>query len=126
LLRARLLDDGGYFAEALAELRGVSVSEYSDPVDRCEYTYRLGRIYDGLGRNDEAILAYDSAIRAGEQLTAYYSARAALQAGYIFEKRGDKARAIGYFERCLSMRDHDYKNSLDQRAKAGIERCKGE
>jgi hypothetical protein len=126
LLRARLLDDGGYFTEALAELRGVSVSEYSDPVERCEYTYRLGRIYDGLGKDDEAIAAYDTAIGEGEQLTAYYAARAALQAGYIYEKRGDKARAIGYFERCLSMRDHDYKNSLDQRAKAGIERCKGE
>lgn len=123
LLRARLLSDGGYFGEAL---QGLSGSAFSDPVDRCEYTYRLGRIYDGLGKDDEAIGAYVNTIRAGGMLREYYAARAALQAGYIYERRGDKARAIAYFQRCIDMKDHDYKNSLDQRAKAGIARCKGE
>jgi tetratricopeptide (TPR) repeat protein len=86
----------------------------------------MGRIYDGLGRDSAAIGAYDKTIAIGEQLQAYYAARAALQAGYIYERRGDKTRAVVYFERCLGMKDHDYKNSLDQRAKAGIARCKGE
>ena len=45
-----------------------------------------------------------------------------MQAGYIYERRSDKTRAIAYFQRCLDMKDHDYKNSLDQRAKAGIAR----
>jgi tetratricopeptide (TPR) repeat protein len=125
LLRARLLSDGGYFAEALQGLRDYGPANFPDPVEKCEYTYRLGRIYDGLGRDDEAILAYESTVGAGANLREYYAARAALQAGYIFEKRGDKTRAIAYFQRCLDMKDHDYKNSLDQRAKAGIARCKG-
>jgi tetratricopeptide (TPR) repeat protein len=126
LLKARLLSDGGYFAEALQGLQGLGAANFSDPVDKCEYTYRLGRIYDGLGKGDEAIRAYEGAIVAGAYLREYYAARAALQAGYIYERRGDKARAIVYFQRCLDMKDHDYKNSLDQRAKAGIARCKGE
>ena len=126
LLKARLLSDGGYFAEALQGLQGLGPANFSDPVDKCEYTYRLGRIYDGLGKDDEAIKAYESAIGAGAYLREYYAARAALQAGYIYERRGDKARAIVYFQRCLDMKDHDYKNSLDQRAKAGMARCKGE
>lgn len=126
LLKARLLDDGGYFAEALQVLQGMLPSELKDQVERCEYTYRLGRIYDGLGRGDEAVAAYTAAIRLGEYLKEYYAARAALQAGYIYEQRGDKARAVSLYEQCLSMPDHDYKNSLDQRAKAGIARCKGE
>jgi tetratricopeptide (TPR) repeat protein len=126
LLRARLLDDGGYFAEALQGLRPYGPADFSDPVEKCEYAYRLGRIYDGLGQDDEAILAYESTIGAGAGLREYYAARAALQVGYIFERRGDKARAILYFQRCLDMKDHDYKNSLDQRAKAGIARCKGD
>lgn len=124
LLKARLLSDGGYFTEALQGMQGVG--PFADPVDRCEYTYRLGRIYDGLGKDEEAIGAYVNTIRSGEFLREYYSARAALQAGYIYERRGDKARAIAYFQRCIDMKDHDYKNSLDQRAKAGIARCKGE
>ncbi len=126
LLKARLLTDGGYYPEALQGLQGMSSANFVDPVDRCEYAYRLGRIYDGLGKEDEAVGAYTTTIGTGMQLKEYYAARAALQAGYIYERRGDKPRAIAFFEQCLGMKDHDYKNSLDQRAKAGIARCKGE
>jgi predicted negative regulator of RcsB-dependent stress response len=56
--------------------------------------------------------------------TAYFAARAALQAGQILEKRGQKLEAIAFYEQCLAMEEHSYKNSLDQRAKAGIARCK--
>jgi tetratricopeptide (TPR) repeat protein len=126
LLRARLLSDGGYLPEALQGLAGLGPGNFTDPVERCEYTYRLARIYDGMGKDEEAITAYRNTIQTGEYLREYYAARAALQAGYIYERRGDKARAIAFFQRCLDMKDHDYKNSLDQRAKAGIARCKGE
>src|SRR5277367_4226470 len=64
------------------------------PVERCEDAYRMGRIYDGLGRDSAAIGAYDKTIAIGEQLQAYYAARAALQAGYIYERRGDNSRAV--------------------------------
>ena len=126
LLQARLLDDGGYFSEALQVLEGMGSQELRDAGERCEYTYRLGRIYDGLGRFGEALEAYRGTIRLGEHLREYYAARAALQAGYIYEQRGDKVKAVELYEKCLSMPDHDYKNSLDQRAKAGMARCKGE
>jgi tetratricopeptide (TPR) repeat protein len=86
----------------------------------------MGRIYDGLGRWNEALSAYQATIGIGAEMKEYFAARAALQAGYICEQRGDKTGAINFFEKCLSLKDHDYKNSLDQRAKAGIERCKGE
>jgi hypothetical protein len=42
----------------------------------------------------------------------------------IYEKKGLKAKAIAAYEECLDMDGHSYKNSLDQRAKAGIARCK--
>ena len=126
LLKARLLSDGGYFNEALQSLQGTAAANFSDPAERCEYAYRLGRIYDGMGKDGEAINAYVSTIRTGEHLKEYYAARAALQAGNICERRGEKDKAIGYYQQCLGMKDHDYKNSLDQRAKAGIARCKGE
>jgi tetratricopeptide (TPR) repeat protein len=126
LLRARLLTDGGYLVEALRSLQGVSTSGFMRPEDRCELAYRLGRIYDGLGRKDEAIAAYLTTIKTGEGLREYYAARAALQVGYIYEGRGDCEKAIEFFQKCLSLKDHDYKNSLDQRAKSGIARCRGE
>jgi tetratricopeptide (TPR) repeat protein len=126
LLRARLLSDGGYYPEALQLLQGRKEAEFSSPEEKCELAYRLGRIYDGLGRRDEAITAYLATLRTGEHLKEYFAARAALQIGYIYEQRGDKAHAIAYFQKCLGLKDHDYKNSLDQKAKAGVARCKGE
>jgi tetratricopeptide (TPR) repeat protein len=118
LLQARLLTDGGYFEEALRVLQGVSTSSFTRPEDRCELAYRLARIYDGLGRKDEAITAYLTTIKTGEGLREYYAARAALQVGYIYEGRGDCERAEAFFQKCLSLKD--------QRAKSGIARCKGE
>jgi tetratricopeptide (TPR) repeat protein len=123
LLKARLLDDGGNYTQALQVLSGTQVSNFSEDQDRLEYNYRMGRIYDALGRKDEAIRAYQDALQLGEYRHEYYGARAALQMGYIYEARGDKKKAIVYFRKVLSMKSHDYKNALDQKAKAGLERC---
>ncbi len=124
LLKARLLNDGGYHSEALLLFIGKTTSDFTTVEDRLEFAYRLARIYDGLGRKDEAIAAYLTTIKTGAERKEYYAARAALQAGYIYESRGERETAIAFFQKCLNLKDHDYKNSLDQRAKAGIERCK--
>ena len=124
LLKARLLDDGGYIREALDVLQGKSSSDFVTPEEKLEFAYRLGRIYDDQGRSDEAIAAYLTTIKLGEHRREYYAARAALQIGYLYEKRSQAQMATAYFQKVISMKDHDYKNSLDQKAKAGIERCK--
>src|SRR5579872_6653057 len=49
LLRARLLSDGGYFTEALSLLQGISPAGFATAEEKCEYAYRIARIYDGLG-----------------------------------------------------------------------------
>jgi tetratricopeptide (TPR) repeat protein len=123
LLKARLLDDGGYYAQALLVLSGKQLSSFPDIQDQLEYSYRIGRIYDALGRKSEAITAYKQALQLGQNRREYYGARAALQMGYIYESRGDKKTAGIYFKKVLDMKSHDYKNALDQKAKAGIERC---
>ncbi|HEY4935727.1 MAG TPA: hypothetical protein VII44_04065 [Puia sp.] len=123
LLRARLLDDGGYYNEALQVLADKQISSFPDPADQLEYSYRTGRIYDALNRKTEAMASYQEALRLGENRREYYGARAALQIGYIYESRGDKKNALIYFKKVLEMKLHDYKNALDQKAKAGIERC---
>ncbi len=123
LLRARLLDDGGYYNESLALLNGLSVSYFRDPADQLELTYRQGRLLDALNRKDEAIAAYQKTVRQGEHSSAHYAARAALQTGYIYEQRADKKTAVIWFRRVLEMKNHEYKNSLDQKARAGLARC---
>ena len=126
LLKARLLNDGGYNKEALQLFQGKTVNSFTKEEEQLEFVYRLGRLYDDVNNSELAIQYYNSAIKLGEKSTEYYAARAALQIGMIYEKRGDKKSAIHYYEICIGMDDHDYKTSLDQRAKSGIARCKGE
>ena len=106
-------------------LQGKSGSDFSLPEEKVELAYRLARIYDELSEEANAIQAYLTTIKTGEKLKEYYAARAAIQLGNIYEKKGDKNTAMAYYQRCRDMGDHDYKDSLDQKAKAGIERCKG-
>ena len=126
LLKARLLSDGGYGQDAAALLQGKTENDFAGEVEKLEFNYRMARINDDLGRYDDAIRYYIITIKKGEHRKEYFAARAALQAGQICEARGQKALAIQYYQQCLDMDDHEYKDSLDQRAKAGIARCKGE
>ena len=123
LLKARLLSDGGYFQEALALLNNKNLNSFVLEGEKLEYQYRLGRINDDLKKDEQAIVYYNSAINLGITSKEYYAARAALQIGEIYEREGKKKLAIPYFEKCLSLKDHEYKNSLDQKAKAGLQRC---
>jgi tetratricopeptide (TPR) repeat protein len=123
LLSARLLNDGGYNREALKLLHGKTIDNFSRIQDKLEFAYRAGRLYDDLGNKDQAIAFYKQAISLGEGRKEYYAARAALQIGFIYERKSDCANAVAWFRKTLSMKDHDYKNSLDQKSKAGLERC---
>ena len=123
LLQARLLNDGGYHSEALRLLQGKRLTDFNVTEHKLEFAYRVGRIYDDMNRDDEAILFYKQSIVLGEKRKEHFAARAALQMGYIYESRNNKTEALTWYDRCLKMKDHDFKNSLDQRAKAGIERC---
>lgn len=125
LLKARLLSDGGFQNEALAVLAGKSSNDFTEEEDKLEFMYRVGRIYDDLDRYDEALKAYQATINFGRNRTEYFAARAALQMAIIFEKQGNIAKAVSYYQQCIDMDDHDYKDSLDQKAKAGLARCHG-
>ncbi|WP_143305026.1 tetratricopeptide repeat protein [Chitinophaga vietnamensis] len=125
LLKVRLLSDGGYFNDALKLLLTKKAADFSGMEEKLEYAYRLGRIYDETGQDDKAITMYDVTIKVGANRPEYYAARAALQMGYIYEKRNEKAKAAQCYQQCLEMKGHDYKNSLDQRAKAGLQRING-
>lgn len=125
LLKARLLSDGGYHTEAYKLLQGKTSNDFSNIEDKLDFAYRAARIFDDLGRKDDAIRNYLVAIKLGENRREHYAARAALQIGMIYEERGDKATALKYYEQCMNMEGHEYKDSLDQKAKSGIARCKG-
>ncbi|HUX83795.1 MAG TPA: tetratricopeptide repeat protein, partial [Chitinophagaceae bacterium] len=126
LLRARLLSDGGYFDQAMDLIQGLHVSDFPDPADKVEWVYRMGRIEALEGKTSEAIVFYDLATRIGGSGSAYFAARAALELGGIYEKGGQKDKALLFYRKCLDMHEQEYKDYLDQLAKAGINRITGD
>ena len=123
LLRARLYSDGGYYSEALRLLHGKSANDFATPEEKLEFNYRVGRIYDEVARDPEALGFYRRAIDQGKTRHEYYASRAALQIAFIYEEQGQHKTALTWFQTCINMKDHEFKNSIDQRAKAGIDRC---
>ncbi|MEO8584465.1 MAG: hypothetical protein ABI415_11745, partial [Flavitalea sp.] len=122
LLKARLLNDGGYYHEALILLQGKQMSDFKKEEQKIEFAYRVGRLYDDLQRDNEAVTFYRQVVVMGEKRKEYFAARSALQLAFIAEQQGDKKQAAYWFNRCLGMKGHDFKNSLDQKAKAGLVR----
>ncbi|MFN8276417.1 MAG: hypothetical protein U0T84_02950 [Chitinophagales bacterium] len=122
LLRARLLFDGGYFQKALEALPPENTR--ASALWQTEYSYRKARILHEWGRTAEALTAYQKTINNGKQLNRYFAPNAAYQMGLIYLDQGDTTRAREYFNYTLNFQNHEYKNSLDQKAKAALNQLK--
>lgn len=124
LLKARLYFDGGYYNNALASLKSKEVNELKIPRDKIELYYRLGRIYDQMGKDADALANYQKAISLGSGATYYYAANSALLSGLIYEQKRDHKKAADYYNLTLKMKNHEYQNSIDNQAKDGLKRIK--
>jgi tetratricopeptide (TPR) repeat protein len=122
LLQTRLLSDGGYYNQALTMLTAVDVNKYSAVADKLEYYFRLARVYDELGKDAKAIQYYQITLNMGRDRQEHFAARSSLQMGFIYERSGKIADAVARYRACLDMRHHDFQSSIDQQAKAGIDR----
>lgn len=124
LLKAQLLTDGGYYHKAQKILSATTPDDYNTIPLQLEYYFRLARVNDELGSTKTAIQHYKKAIEIGRNRPEQYAARSALQLGFLYEKNAQGENAARMFELALSMQDHDFKNSIDQQAKAGINRLR--
>jgi tetratricopeptide (TPR) repeat protein len=125
LLKARLLYDGGYYDEAKDILIDKKADSFQSLKDKIEYAYRSGRIYDALGKDDLAIGFYQNTINIGKNERYYFAANSALSIGMIYENRKDYAKAKLYYNIAINMKNHDYENSIESKAKAGLRRIGG-
>ncbi|MBL7924881.1 MAG: hypothetical protein JNL88_11835 [Bacteroidia bacterium] len=122
LLRARLLFDGGYYQRSLNELAGRSLTLFPTVKAQLEYTYRLARIFDKMEKKDKALQLYENTHKNGASHPYYFAASSALYIGQLYEDQGNKVKATEWYKKTLEMRDHEYQNSIDQKAKAGLNR----
>lgn len=122
LLRARLLSDGGYHEKAYALLvqkafRYTEGSKYG-----IEFSYRMGRITQALKNYPEALGYYQATIEKGADKPMYFACSAALNTGLIYESIHNNAKAIANYKDCLEINPKEYKKSLHQKARSGLQR----
>jgi len=123
LLKTRLLFDGGYYAKALKIIRPKKAGDFSKGIERTEYFYRKGRIYDVLNNIDLAKAFYLEAIQEGILLPQYYASYATLYLAEMYERNGDDVNAKKYFKMSMSYdANKEYKKSIEHRAKNGLDR----
>lgn len=123
LLKSRLLFDGGYYEEAHDLLIREEKNNKPEGMEELlEYRYRLARIHHKSGNYPRARDYYKLTYDSGKKNPYYFAANSALQLGLIAEKNKDFSDAIFWFERCIELRDHEYRTSLQQKARAGLNR----
>lgn len=120
LIKARFLNDGGYHSEALSLLDKVQVPA----AFQLENYYRRAKLFQDSGNSDSAIIYYKKTIDLGVNDKRYFSAKSALSLGILYEQKGDKVNAKKWFQQCIDSADHESEASLEQRAKAGLQRVK--
>lgn len=122
LLKARLFYDGGYYDKAQDILSDKKMDSFKSQKDKIEYTYRSGRIYDALGKYDLAIAFYQNTISMGKNERYYFAANSALSIGMIYEKKKNYPQAKSFYNTAISMKNHDYESSIENKAKEGLKR----
>lgn len=122
LLKSRLYYDGGYYNQALDVLLKNDKYPTQHANSRLEYYYRLGRVYQAQSNATKAIPCLKYVLTYGEAAHSYYAANAALQMGLMYETDQKWTSALHYFNKCLEIDSEEYKTSLHQKAKSGVQR----
>ncbi len=124
LLKVRFYTDGGYYAEAQEALKAILPSDLVSYKDQTEYYYRKARLAHRTGEFSVAKLFYQQSIDMTKDNPWYFGANSALQLGYIARDNKEYDKAKKYFELALSFKKHEYKSSIDGKAKSALEELK--
>jgi len=123
LLQARLLSDGGYYEQAIEVIESIDSAKLCENLVHCvELLYRKARTYHLQSSENHAIRLYTETIVKGKELKEYFAANSALMLGNIYETQQNNDEAIRYYNICLSLPFEEYRGSIQQKAKAGLQR----
>jgi len=125
LTKARYFTDGGYYEEANEVLENISPQERVTKRDQAEFPYRKARLFHKQNKLQEAKMFYEQTIQSTAQEPWYFAPNACLQLGYIALFESDKRTAKLYFEQALTYKKHEYKNSIDSKAKSALAQLSG-
>ncbi len=121
ILKVRLSTDGGYYKEAKEELQEIKPTDLTSPKDQTEFYYRKARLAHRTNDLSAAKLFYQQTIDMTGSNSWYFAPNSALQLGYIYQASRDYVSARKYFEKALSYKKHEYKDSIDGKARSAID-----
>ncbi|MFN8691590.1 MAG: hypothetical protein ACK5XL_16475 [Cyclobacteriaceae bacterium] len=124
LAKVRLATDGGYYTEARKLIDQIKLSDLTSLKEQAEYYYRKARLEHRTGNLAGAKVLYDQTISMAGQQPWYFAANASLQMGYICMDEKRFADAETYFNRALAYKKHEYKTSIDGKARSALETLK--
>jgi tetratricopeptide (TPR) repeat protein len=119
LLQARLALDGGYNTQALDAIKEVDTKQITLK-EQAEYFFLGGKAFYRTGQHDKAITYFEKSIALSEKQVWHFGASSSLQIGYILQGKGQKLQAKNYFEKAISYKNHEFKNTIDSKARAAM------
>lgn len=119
LLKAQLLFDGGYYNKALQTIEHQTFDCEEHELERI---YRMARIFDEQKKHEQALIYYQKTIEKGKQTTRFFAANAALKTAEYYESIHNYSEAKNHYNLCLKMNPTEYRTSIHQKAKSGLNR----
>ncbi|MEJ1240142.1 tetratricopeptide repeat protein [Chryseolinea sp. T2] len=124
LTQARYFTDGGFYEQAQQTLDNVTQAELITDRDRIEFHYRKARLNHKTNKVAAAKEDYQKVIELNGNGNWYYAPNACLQMGYLLVYEKNNELAEEYFEMALSYKKHEYKNSIDTKARSALSQLK--
>lgn len=121
ILKVRFYTDGGYYKEAKDLFHSITPADLKSKKDEVEYYYRKARLAHKTSDMSAAKIFYRQTIDMSGETQWYFAPNAALQLGYIAQASRDYPLARKYFQMALGYKRHEYKNSIDGKAKSALE-----
>jgi tetratricopeptide (TPR) repeat protein len=124
LSKLRYATDGGYYDDAKKTIGSINEQDLPSVEEKIEFIYRKARLFHKIGSIEDAQKSYQETISKQGEENWYFAPNACLQLGYLFLERGQSAEAKKYFEKALTYKKHEYKNSIDSKAKSALAQMK--
>lgn len=122
--KLRYATDGGYYEEAKKIIDASTDKDFPSTKEKIEFTYRKGRFFHKTNSLTQAQKSYLETIEEQGEENWYLAPNACLQLGYLLVDQKQLKEAKKYFEKALSYKKHEYKNSIDSKAKSALAQLK--
>lgn len=119
LTKIRYATDGGYYREAEKVFSTITSMDLLVKKDQAEYYYRKARLAHKMNHPDAEEFYLETIKMTGPD-NWYFAPNACLQLGYIYQAQNKLREAEEYLQRALSYRRHEYKNSIDSKARSAL------